>query len=208
MKNHNYILLLSVLAIFFGVNYTLASWTPPLATPPGRSAPPALNIGLVSQEKAGGITVNNLKVQQNGVFSRVGVGTASADKAGGISSSGDIRADQFCLGVFPAPEGCINRWQDGFGLSGGQAGALLRWLTISTLGYSAISESGNDINVGPKNINISGGVSLDTGVKLRSGWKISQLTGASTAGLLGRNVILSIDDSTGEVILTNADCSI
>ena len=205
----NIILFLPAILYFvIFTNDTLAVWSPPLASPPWRGVWPALNISVVSQEKIGGLTVKNIKIRQNGFFSRIGVGTASADKALGINASGDIKADKFCLGVRPAVEGCISNWSEGFGLSGGQAGALFRWVSGSSMGPSSISESGDSVTVAVgKKVSASGDVTIDNGAKPESGLKISQLAGVSTIGLPGSNKMLSIDSATGEVILVNANCA-
>ncbi|MEK7066329.1 MAG: hypothetical protein AAB965_02020, partial [Patescibacteria group bacterium] len=72
-------ILLASAILLTGVLFTptFAVWNPPLASPPGRNIPPALNIGATSQEKTGGLKLDDLVVNQGGQFSKIEVGGIS-----------------------------------------------------------------------------------------------------------------------------------
>lgn len=210
MKN-NAIYFLTALSLVFFANYAVASWNAQ-TSPLGNSfTPTPVTIGLVSQQKTGSITVNNITSINGGRFNSIGIGIASGG-IGDLSAVGDVKANKFCLGTRPGPEGCIMSWSEGLGLSGGQINSLFLWLTADTMGPSSISELADTVTIGttasPKNLNVGVGMTIDNGgAKPQSALKLSQLAGASMTNLPSATKILSIDSATGEVVLVNADCS-
>ena len=209
--------LLSLLAILLtGVLFTpaFATWRTQTLPIPNTSTYPALNVGADHQRKTGDLTVNNLRVNQGGMFTRVVVGSVGTI-SNGLNASGKVTASRFCLGSTPSPDGCISNWQGGLNLSGGRANSLLRWINPATPTYSAISETGKNIAMGdsasPRAAGINGNLNLESGTRLQTGLKISQLAGNLTAtqiaALPKSNRILSVD-ATGKIVLTNADCGV
>lgn len=211
----SFILSLIILIWSFSPDSVLAAWQKPGEAPPNGNTPPPINVGTTKQEKTSALTVGNFEARSDGwVQGRVYVSKVPDLRSGGQStvSAGDVKAARFCLGNIPSPDGCISSWQEGLGLSGGQANRLVRWLSPITLDNSSISESGTTVTIGstatPKNVKINGNVSLGGGAPAASsGLKLkgfSNLTASEIASLASKNIVLSVDTLTGEVKLVEA----